>query len=87
MANEAVVVELGLRPALSFTVANGTGISKGAILKITDPRTAAASSAAGDAFAGIASADKEASDGTVKLGVWTQGIFDLQCNGAGFVAG
>lgn len=80
MANEAVIVELlgnGGDP-IRYTVADGTGIAKGTLLKISsDPRTAAANSADGDFCAGVAAAEKVASDGTTTLAAYTNGIFDL----------
>lgn len=65
-----------------FTVADGTAITKGALLKMTDPRTAIASTAANDACAGIAARDKVASDGRTQLAVYTDGIFDCVASGA-----
>jgi len=89
MANEAVTIELAGQPKgvpIRFAVADGTGIAKGTILKLTDPRTAAASSSA-DIFAGIASTEKVASDGSTSLGAYTKGIFDIKDSGAGITAG
>ena len=78
MANEATIVELqaGMN-ATDFTVSDGTGISKGCLLQLTDPRTASASSTSGEVFGGIAAAEKEASDGAVNLAAHQTGIFDL----------
>jgi len=88
MASEAVIVELqsGMN-AIDQTVADGVGISKGALLAQTDPRTAA-SSTTREAFAGIAVADKEADDGALNLGSHQTGIFDLRAtSGAAIAAG
>ena len=84
MANEAVIVELlGDRgDVISYNVADGTGIAKGAILQLTDNRTAAAS-AADKVVAGIAASEKVADDGQLYLGCYTNGIFDLVDSGAG----
>ena len=68
MANEHIVRAGGLT-AYDFTVADGTGIEKGALLKGTDPRTAIISSAAGDVLAGIAAVEKVASDGQTRISV------------------
>jgi hypothetical protein len=90
MANEAVIIELMGQPKgkpLRFTVADGAGIEKGTICKMTDPRTAVVSSADNDVFAGIASTEKVASDGSVTLGLYTCGIFDLKDSGSGITAG
>lgn len=82
MANEADLINsLGMKP-VSFTVADGTAIDKGTVLKLTDPRTAIAASAAGDAVAGIAARDKIASDGRTRLAVHVGGIFDMTASGA-----
>ena len=88
MANEAVIVDLGPNGGspYQFTVADGATIEKGTLLKFTDPRTAAANSAIRDRFAGIAAAEKVASDGATTLAVYTEGIFDLNIVG-GVVAG
>ena len=90
MANEAVIIELNNNNPIRFTVADGTGIEKGALLKLSaDPRTAAA--ATEDAvFAGIAATEKVASDGQVSLGLHVPGqgnIFDLTCCGGGVTLG
>jgi len=74
MANEATLfweVEL----PIPFTVADGAGIEKGTLLKITTDMTAAAADGAGDALAGIAAEEKISGDGKVKLGVYRRGIF------------
>jgi len=75
----ATIVSLYGQPAgepIKFTVADGTAIGKGTLCMITDPRTASAGTT-GAPFAGIAAADKEADDGSVKLALYTKGIFDL----------
>ena len=56
----------------------GTAISKGTLCKLAEPRTASAATGSGEAFAGIASVDKEASEGSTTLGLFTNGIFDIQ---------
>jgi len=83
MANEAVIIELfdGGRP-IRFTCADDTGIEKGTILKLSDPRTASASSADNDPFAGIAAAEKVANDGELSISGYTCGIFDILTAGA-----
>ena len=82
MANEASIIQLlgnGGDP-VEYTVADGTGIAKGTIMKFSsDPRTIAASSADGDFIAGIAASEKVASDGSTTLAVYTNGIFDIAC--------
>ena len=80
MANESVLIFETERP-IPFTVANATGIEKGAILKMTDPRTAIINSADNDAVAGIAAREKIASDGRTRLSVYRDGIFDITASG------
>ena len=83
MVNEAVIVELlgDEGDVIYFTVTDATGIEKGALLTLSDPRTAAAGTD-GTICAGIAAAEKVALDGSTKLGCYTHGIFDLNASGA-----
>lgn len=81
MAWEASMREF-LENPMDFTVADGTAITKGTILKMTDPRTAIIVSAAGDTIAGIAARDKVANDGRTRLAVYRRGIFDMYASGA-----
>ena len=79
MAFEAVIVELlgnGGDP-VEYTVADGTTIAKGTVMELEDPRTMKKVSGAGVVIAGIAASEKLANDGSVKLAVYTNGIFDL----------
>jgi hypothetical protein len=76
MANEATLwMELDL--PIPFTVADGAGIEKGTVCKMSDPMTAAAATADNDVFAGIAAEEKIASDGRTKLGLYRRGIFKM----------
>lgn len=86
MANEAVCIETPTE-FRRYTVANGTGIVVGTILKLTDPNTAAASSADNDVFAGIAWEEKTASDGITEITAAVNGIWDITCTDAAIVAG
>lgn len=81
MANEAVLVERHSHPS-DFTVADATAIAKGAILMMTDPRTAAIGTNGPVAVAGIAAREKVASDGRTNLAVYTDGIFRVYLSGA-----
>ena len=74
MAQECTLVYETSIP-LAFTCADGTGIEKGAILKITDLNTVELADGDGDPVAGIAAEEKIASDGKTKIGVYTQGTF------------
>lgn len=80
MASEATLI-YELEPPIPFTVADGTGIEKGALLKLTDPMTAILTSASDDVVAGIAAEEKIADDGKTKLGVYRRGIFKVEANG------
>ncbi len=83
MANEAILVQQLEDRLFEVTVADNTGIPKGTILKFdSDPNTAAASSADGDIFAGIAAEEKVADDGQVRLAVWRRGVFALKAHGS-----
>lgn len=86
MANEATLVIETMLP-IPFTVADGAGIEKGTLLKLTDPLTAIASSGAGDMIAGIAAEEKIASDGKTSLAVYTQGVFKLTADGTIAIGG
>lgn len=81
MANEATLV-WRLQDAIPFTVSNTTGIEKGAVLKMSDPMTAATTTAAADIIAGIAASEKVANDGKTTLGVYRKGIFKMTLSGA-----
>jgi len=88
MANEAVPVE-GPYEIHDFVVASGTNIPQFTLCKLSDPRTAAASSAA-DVFAGVAMSEKSILNGDVstRLGLATKGIFKLTAApGAAITAG
>ena len=87
--NEAVIVELlgNKGEVVDMTTADATAISKGTLLKLSDARMVGLVTGAGDAFAGIAVADKEGSDGATNIGVYTKGIFDLYTSGAAIIAG
>jgi len=69
---------------VSYTVADGTAVSKGTLMKLTDPRTAIAATTdiIPTPIAGVASTDKEANDGATRLALWTNGIFEVSASGA-----
>jgi hypothetical protein len=83
MANEAVLVERWSHPS-DFTVADGTAIAKGALLQLTDPRTALAPTGV-NMVAGIAAREKVASDGRTNLAVYQDGLFRVYLSGGGAV--
>ena len=74
MVNECTL-HFETEPPIQFTVADGTGIEKGAILKLTDPMTASLADGDADLIAGIAAEEKIANDGRTKLAVYRRGIF------------
>ena len=86
MTNEAVCIEAP-KIIKRYTVANGTAIPKGTILKLSGDNTASASTGA-DVFAGIAIEEKTANDGITEIGGAIDGVWDLHCNaGAGIALG
>jgi hypothetical protein len=86
MALEAVLIH-ETEVAVPMTCADGTGIEKGAILKLTDPNTAATTTGDTDACAGIAKTEKIASNGETKIAVYKRGIFKGFAGAAGVTAG
>jgi len=86
MSNEAVCIETPTE-FRRYTVADGAGIAIGTILKLSDPNTAAASSADNDIFAGIAWEEKTASDGIVEIVAAVNGTWDITTTNAGITAG
>lgn len=86
MADECVMIEEWGFPT-SFTVADGTGIEKGAVLKFADPNTAATTTGDTDVVAGIAAAEKIASNGQTRLAVHRTGKFIGTAGVAGVTAG
>ena len=75
----AVIIELlGDRGNVVRYTCADAAIPKGTLMKITDPRTAAATAADNDPFAGIAAQEKVSGDGAVTIGCYTKGIFDLE---------
>jgi predicted RecA/RadA family phage recombinase len=81
MTNETTCV-LETELPINFTCADGTGIEKGAILKLTDSMTASLADGDEDIVAGIAATEKIENDGTTSVAVYRRGIFRMQANGA-----
>jgi predicted RecA/RadA family phage recombinase len=81
MTNEATLI-YELATPIPMTCSNTTGIERGAFLTLSDPLTAAAVSASNAAVAGIAAAEKIASDGCTKIPVYRQGIFKVTASGS-----
>lgn len=79
MAVHTLIIETEL--PIAMTCANGTGIEKGTLLKLSDPFTVAASTGDTDVIAGVAKSEKIASDGKTKIDVYRGGIFRATCGG------
>mgnify|MGYP001568727507 FL=1 len=84
MANEHVLMTQKTFP-ISMTVANGTGIEKGTLLKLTDPNTAIATSAAQDPVCGIAYTEKIANDGNTQISVLSGPGDELKASASGSI--
>ena len=79
MANEVVITTLlgNNGDPVEYTVAAGTAIAKGTIMKISSsPQTAAAATADGNFIAGIAATEKTATDGITKMSCITHCVCD-----------
>ena len=74
---------------VDFTISDNASVNKGDLMFVTDGMVASGSHATtkGSAFAGIAAADKEASDGATTIGLWTKGIFDIVTGAGGVKVG
>lgn len=68
--------------ATSFTCAEAVGIEKGALLKLTDPRTAVLNDTSGSVIAGICAREKIGGDGRTEVAVFTDGIFAMLVSGS-----
>ena len=81
MAHEATLL-YQLELPVPFTVAAGTAIEKGTLLKLTDGMVAIAHSGDEDAICGIAAEEKTATDGKTQLAVYIRGIFKMYTSAA-----
>lgn len=81
MANEHTLLLETELPS-SMTCADGTGIEKGTLLKLTDPNTASASTGHVDEIAGVAAGEKIASDGITAVAVYKGGEFKATASGS-----
>ena len=86
MAAVAVCYETPTRFA-RYTVADGAGIAKGTLLKLTTPNTAAASAADNDVCAGIAWMEKVASDGSTEIVAALDGVWGITTSAAAITVG
>lgn len=70
-----------------YTVADGTTIPKGTLLKLTSPNTAIAASADNDPVAGIAWMEKLANDGSTEIVAALDGVWGIQTSAAAITVG
>lgn len=80
MANEWTLKVETHRP-IQFKCADGTGIEKGSVCKLTDPMTASLSDGDNDIFACVTQTEKIANDGTTYVSGYRGGIFEATING------
>lgn len=78
MANEAVIIELfnGGRP-IRFAVQDAVAIPKGSLLEMDADRRVIVATTDNAPFVGVAAFEKVASDGTLFVTAYTDGIFDM----------
>ena len=68
-----------------YTVASGTSISEGALLDLTDPRTAITASnevIGNKPAAGVAAMDKDGTDASTSISAYTNCMIEVACCGA-----
>lgn len=85
MANEAKKITLlgNAGDPVEYTVDDTIAVPKGTIMKMgSSPQTALAAAVDGNFIVGIASCEKKADDGKVKLALWTHGVFDITATAA-----
>ena len=70
-----------------YTVADGTGIAKGTLLKLSTPNTAAAATANDDVVGGIAWMEKVASDGSTEIVAALDGVWGITTTAAAITVG
>ena len=81
MANEAILI-IETELPIPFTCAEGTGIAKGALLKMADLATVSLADGTNDIVGGIAGTEKIASDGMVRIDVYRGGYFKVEASGS-----
>ena len=82
MANEIQIL-YQILPSIPFICADGTGIEKGTLVKITDEFIVAATAADHDAVIGVTTEEKVANDGKTKVPVCIKAV----CKGVAGTAG
>lgn len=86
MADEAICIVAPTR-FHQYTVADANALPKGTLLAMSDPNTAAATSADNDVFAGICMTEKVANDGVTQITAALDGVWALDCTAAGITVG
>ena len=86
MVNECTLI-VEYQPPIPFTCADGAGIPKGTVLKLTDPMTVALADGDADTVGGIAAEEKIANDGKTKISVYRHGIFKAVAGNGGVTVG
>lgn len=81
MANEHTLVFETAIP-IPFTCADAYGIEKGAVLTMQDPMSVSGATTTNGVVGGVATEEKIASDGKVKIGVYRGGIFKATASGS-----
>jgi len=81
MADEHVLL-VETHVPVPMTVADGTSVTKGSVMKLTDPNTAIINSGDNDVCAGILLGEKIASNGQTKMGVYRGGQFRGTASGS-----
>ena len=76
MTNETILM-IETELPIMMQCADGIGIEKGSILKLTDPLLAELADGDADIVAGIAAAEKIANDGQSMIPVYRKGIFKM----------
>ena len=82
MAANNAILRLKIEEPLPFTVADGTGIEKGEVCQLTDPRTASGNLTNGGKLAGICAYEKVANDTRTESAFYLRGWFDMIASGA-----
>ena len=84
MANEFTLV-LETEAPSDYIVSDSVAITKGSLMGLSDPMTAALAATADMAIAGIACRDKVANDGHTRMGCWKKGRFEANVSGTAYI--
>lgn len=81
MANEHVL-DLETDIAVPMTIADGTGVEKGSMMKMTDPDTVVLSDGDVDIVGGVLKVEKVANSGITRAAVYRGGVFKATASGS-----